>query len=128
VISYLLVPLYADLPPGQTQPGAVSPHLAIPHIGASLSCASLSGGNFRLLNRLLGESTIDCISNEVLFPGGRYASIAGGMNPKQPELILQACKAMPEGSGVVSVTHSDPEGERCAEVIREMATEAFLPL
>jgi hypothetical protein len=39
---------------------------------------------------VIGESSIDCISYEVLFPGGRYASIAGGLNPKQPELILQA--------------------------------------
>jgi hypothetical protein len=42
-------------------------------------------------------------------------------------LILQACKAMPAGSAVVSVTHGDPEGERYAEVIREMAGEASLP-
>jgi Toprim-like len=76
---------------------------------------------------VLGESAIDCVSYEVLFPGGRYASIAGGLNPKQPELILQACKAMPAGSEVVSVTHADPEGERYAEVVREMAAAASLP-
>jgi hypothetical protein len=51
---------------------------------------------------VIGESAIDCISYEVLFSGGRYASIAGGLNPKQPELILQVCKAMPAGSEVVS--------------------------
>jgi len=34
---------------------------------------------------VIGESAIDCISYEVLFPGGRYASIAGGLNPKQPD-------------------------------------------
>jgi Toprim-like/Protein of unknown function (DUF3991) len=76
---------------------------------------------------VIGESAIDCISYEVLFPGGRYASIAGGLNPKQPDLISQACKAMPVGSEVVSVTHGDAEGERYAEVIREKATEASLP-
>ena len=76
---------------------------------------------------VIGESAIDCISYEVLFPGGRYASIAGGLNPKQPDLILQACKAMAAGSEVISVTHSDPEGERYAEVIREKTTEASLP-
>ena len=67
---------------------------------------------------VIGESAIDCISYEVLFPGGRYASIAGGLNPKQPDLILQACKAMAAGSEVVSVTHGDAEGERYAEVIQ----------
>jgi len=76
---------------------------------------------------VVGESAIDCISYELLFPGGRYASIAGGLNPKQPALILQACKAMPAGSEVVSVTHGDCEGARYAEVIREMAAEASLP-
>ena len=35
---------------------------------------------------VVGESAIDCISYEVLFPGARYASIAGGLNPAQPEL------------------------------------------
>ena len=29
---------------------------------------------------VIGESAIDCISYEVLFPRGRYASIAGGLN------------------------------------------------
>jgi hypothetical protein len=43
---------------------------------------------------------------------GLYASIAGGLNPKQPDLIRQGYKAMPVGSEIVSVTHGDPEGER----------------
>src|SRR3984957_1073589 len=77
---------------------------------------------------VIGESAIDCISYEVLFPGGRYASIAGGLNPKQPDLILQACKSMAADSEVVSVTHGDAEGERYAEVIREKAGEGSLPL
>ena len=76
---------------------------------------------------VIGESALDCISYEVLFPCGRYASIAGGLNPKQPDLILQACEAMPAGSEVVSITHGDAEGERYAEVIRERAVAASLP-
>jgi len=76
---------------------------------------------------VIGESAIDCISYETLFPGGRYASIAGGLNPKQPELILLACKAMPIGAEVVSVTHADADGERYAVVIREIADAASLP-
>ena len=38
-----------------------------------------------------------------------------------------ACKAMPAGSEVVSVTHGDADGERYAEVIQEKAVEASLP-
>ena len=76
---------------------------------------------------VVAESAIDCISYEVLFPGGRYASLAGGLNPKQPELILKACKAMPARSEVVSITHADADGERYAAVIEEMAGAASLP-
>jgi hypothetical protein len=63
---------------------------------------------------VVGESAIDCISYEILFPGGRYASIAGGLSPKQPGLILLSCKAMPADSEVVSITHADADGERYA--------------
>jgi hypothetical protein len=76
---------------------------------------------------VIGESAIDCISYEVLFPGGRYVSIAGGLNPKQPALILRACQAMAADSEVVSITHGDAEGDRYAGVIAEMASAASLP-
>jgi hypothetical protein len=76
---------------------------------------------------VVAESAIDCISYEVFFPGGRYASLAGGLNPKQPELVLRACKAMPAGSEVVSITHADADGERYASVLEEMAAAASLP-
>jgi hypothetical protein len=41
---------------------------------------------------VIGESAIDCISHAQLFPGPAwYASIAGGLSPKQPALIARAC-------------------------------------
>ena len=76
---------------------------------------------------VVAESAIDCISYEVLFPGGRYASLAGALNPKQPGLILRACNGMPTGSEVVGITHGDGDGERYALVIEEMARAASLP-
>jgi hypothetical protein len=78
---------------------------------------------------VIGESAIDCLSHACLFPAQdtRYASIAGGLNPKQPGLILAACKALPAGSEVVSITHSDADGERYAAVIAEMAQAVSLP-
>ena len=51
---------------------------------------------------------------------------AGGLNPKQPSLILCACKALSAGSEVVTITHDDFDGKRYASVIKEMAIEAFL--
>lgn len=74
---------------------------------------------------VIGKARSIAFRMKCLFPGGRYASIAGGLNPKQPDLILQACKAMRAGVEVVSITHADPEGERYVEVVREMAAEAW---
>lgn len=78
---------------------------------------------------VIGESAIDCISHAALFPcaHARYASIAGGLNPKQPGLILCACKAMSAGSEVVTITHDDFDGERYASIIKEMAVQVSLP-
>ena len=68
---------------------------------------------------VIGESAIDCLSYEVLFPGNRYASIAGGLNPDQPTLIAAACRDMPTGSEIVCITHPDADGGRYAETIRQ---------
>jgi hypothetical protein len=42
------------------------------------------------LSLVIGESAIDCLSYEVLFPGNRYASIVGGLNPDQPTFIRKS--------------------------------------
>jgi hypothetical protein len=69
---------------------------------------------------VVGESAIDCLSYEALFPGNRYASLAGGLNPDQPALIAAACRDMPAvDSQVICITHGDAEGERYAEAIRQ---------
>jgi hypothetical protein len=69
---------------------------------------------------VVGESAIDCLSYEALFPGNRYASLAGGLNPDQPALIAAACRDMPAAdSQVICITHGDAEGERYAEAIRQ---------
>jgi hypothetical protein len=76
-------------------------------------------------NRLvIGESAIDCISYHVLFGDDRtrYSSIAGGLNPVQPELIRNECAALPRFSEVICITHADPDGQRYEEVIRECAS------
>ena len=78
---------------------------------------------------VVGESAIDCISYQAIFPEAvhRYVSLAGGLNPEQPALILKACRAMPAGSEVISITHPDPDGERYSAVIAEMAAAASVP-
>jgi Toprim-like/Protein of unknown function (DUF3991) len=76
---------------------------------------------------VVAESAIDCLSHAALFPdaGTRYASIAGGLNPVQPVLIAKACRELPPGAEVVSITHADADGDRYAAVIEEAA--ASLP-
>lgn len=58
---------------------------------------------------VLGEGKIDCISHHVLFGDDytRYGSIAGGLNPAQPELIRKECQAMPSGGPLFSSGASD---------------------
>jgi hypothetical protein len=71
---------------------------------------------------VVGESAIDCISHACLFPSpARYASIAGGMSEKQPVLLAAAIAALPPGAEVVCITHDDADGNRYAEVIREVS-------
>jgi hypothetical protein len=78
---------------------------------------------------VFSESGIDGLSYEALFRCGdaRYRSIAGGLNPKQPDLILQECKGMLAGAEVISITHADANGESYAVVIAECAAAASLP-
>ncbi len=75
---------------------------------------------------VIGESAIDCISHAQLFPApARYASIAGGLNPKQPALLAAAIAGLPAGSEVVCITHADPSGDEYAEVIRAASPLPF---
>jgi hypothetical protein len=72
---------------------------------------------------VIGESAIDGFSYAALFPAllARYASIAGGLNPRQPDLIARALKRMPQGSEIVCITHRDNDGDRYAVVIESVA-------
>ena len=77
---------------------------------------------------VVGESAIDCVSYHAIHPNDytRYASIAGGLNPAQPDLLLAECRALPLSSKVVSITHADKEGDYYASVIEKAAKDAGL--
>jgi hypothetical protein len=66
------------------------------------------------------ESGIEALSHALLFPDARarYASIAGEMNPKQPELIFAAAAKMQPGSHVVAAFNADKDGRAYADVVR----------
>lgn len=70
---------------------------------------------------VIGESAIDCISHHAVFTDEytRYASIAGGLNPIQPDLILKQCDSLLPSAEVVAITHADVDGDRYAAVIRQ---------
>ena len=75
---------------------------------------------------VVGESAIDCISHHVLFPAPerRYASFAGGLNPEQPDLILQQLKSLSAHGELICITHDDEPGNRYANVLEETASKA----
>lgn len=75
---------------------------------------------------VVAESAIDALSYATLHGAqpSRYASIAGSMNPGQPELLRDAARGLPPGSRVVIATDSDEGGDRLLEAIRQ----AVLPL
>ena len=75
---------------------------------------------------VIGESAIDCLSHAQLFPfSARYVSIAGGLNPKQPDLIARVCSELPAGAEVVCITHADKSGDDYAGVIRSASSLPF---
>jgi len=70
---------------------------------------------------VLCESSIDALSVAALalFPldRTRYASIAGKLNPQQPELIRAASARMPHGSEIVAAMDADDEGRKLAAIV-----------
>lgn len=79
--------------------------------------ASFDGDNTLVVT----ESAIDALSHAALraFPSSRYASIAGSMNPGQPELLRLAAQKLQSGSHVVIATDNDEGGDRLSEAVRE---------
>lgn len=67
------------------------------------------------------ESAIDAISLAVLSADGeaRYASIAGKLNPRQPELIRWQIALLPQGSEIVAAMDADDAGRQLADVVRQ---------
>lgn len=77
-------------------------------------------------NRLvIAESAIDALSYHQLhpYPGARYVSFAGGLNPRQPELLERAIARMPPGSTIVAATDRDHDGDVFAKRIAAMCSE-----
>lgn len=70
---------------------------------------------------VVAESAIDALSHAALrvSPRSRYASIAGAMNPGQPELLRMAAQKLPPGSRVLIATDNDEGGDRLLGAIRE---------
>jgi hypothetical protein len=68
----------------------------------------------------IAESAIDALSYAVLFPNerARYASVAGQLNPQQPELIRAAAARMPHGSEIVAAMDADEEGRKLAAIVK----------
>ena len=67
------------------------------------------------------ESGVDALSHAVLFPNerARYYSIAGQLNPVQPELMRGAAALMPRNSTIVAAMDADAEGGKLAEALRQ---------
>lgn len=67
------------------------------------------------------ESAIDALSHAVLFPANhaRYASICGGLNDRQPEIIRAAIARMPHGSEIIAAMDADRSGRAYAEVVHQ---------
>lgn len=74
---------------------------------------------------VFAESGIDALSYAVLHPEPRtrYASIAGAMNPNQPELIRSAAIHLMEGSRVIIAMDNDPPGHKLAEQLESVISE-----
>ena len=70
---------------------------------------------------VLCESAIDALSHATLFPDNhaRYASIGGGLNDTQPELIRAAVARMPQDAEIIVAMDADKPGREYAEVVRQ---------
>ena len=78
---------------------------------------------------VIAESGIDALSHAALFPRAhaRYTSIAGAMNPRQPDLIASAIEKMGQGARIVLAMDNDAPGrdlaERIAAIARKMGRD-----
>jgi hypothetical protein len=73
-------------------------------------------------NRLVFcESAIDALSYAALFPSphSRYASIGGGLNDKQPEIIRAAIARTPQDAEIVAAMDADEAGRRYANAVQQ---------
>ncbi len=70
---------------------------------------------------VIAETAIDALSHFALMhpEATRYASIAGTLNPIQPELLRRVAKKLPSGGRVILATDNDEGGDRLALGIRE---------
>lgn len=78
-------------------------------------------------NRLvLAETAIDALSHAALHghPGSIFASIAGELNPHQPDLILELIRSLPEGGVVVLAMDNDEGGDRLTDRIAGLFDQA----
>ena len=71
---------------------------------------------------VIAETAIDALSYAALHDDGvsRYVSIAGQMNPQQPDLLVAAIRRLPRAGVVVMALDHDDAGERLAEQIQEI--------
>lgn len=74
---------------------------------------------------VFSESFVDFLSHAALFPdpAARYRSIAGGLNPKQPDIIRKHIMSMPAGSDVVAAMDADDAGRAFAGVLANIVGE-----
>lgn len=70
---------------------------------------------------VVAESAIDALSHAALHLStrSRYASIAGTMNPGQPEILRSAAKRLQPGSRVLIATDNDEAGDRLLQTIKD---------
>jgi hypothetical protein len=78
---------------------------------------------------VIAETGIDALSHAALHPddNARYASIAGAMNPGQPDLIRAAAARMGQGASILIATDNDPDGRKLAGQIETAIREASRP-
>ena len=71
---------------------------------------------------VIAETGIDALSYAALHgtDGTRFVSVAGSLNPEQPELLAAAIKRLPEGGEVIAATDHDDAGDRLAEELMEL--------
>jgi hypothetical protein len=71
---------------------------------------------------VFAESFIDMLSHAAMSPDdrARYRSVAGGLNPKHPELMRADILALPPGSVVVAAMDASKAGQAFASVLRRV--------